>query len=202
MSKQPLPIYLIDDEQEVRESLGFLLSSFGLKVSSFCSGMDFFDQVDINQPGCVVLDMRMPEMLGQEVHHKLLQEYSPLKVIFLTGHGDIPSAVEALKKGAIDFLQKPVDGEALVEAIYRCLELSEQQAVIDSYLQNYHTLTKRESQVLDLLTSGKRNQQIADQLCLSLRTIEVHRSNILKKLEVTTLAELMLKYGEIIRNDT
>lgn len=202
MNQPHLPVYLVDDEQEVRESLKFLLDSYGLEVATFSSGKAFFEHTDITQPGCAILDMRMPEMLGQEVHQQLINEYSPLKVIFLTGHGDIPSAVEALKKGAIDFLQKPVDGEALVAAIYRCLDLSKQQAVIDQYLQKYHTLSKRESQVLDLLTSGRRNQQIADQLCLSLRTIEVHRSNILKKLEVTTLAELMLKYGEIIRNDT
>ncbi|MGR5252503.1 response regulator transcription factor [Vibrio astriarenae] len=202
MNQTHLPIYLVDDEREVRESLQFLLSSCGLDVTTFPSGEAFFHSVDTSLPGCAILDMRMPEMNGQEIHKKLINQYSPLKVIFLTGHGDIPSAVEALKKGAIDFLQKPADQEALVTAIYRCLDLSKQQTVIDQYLQKFHTLTKRESQVLDLLTSGQRNQQIADQLCLSLRTIEVHRSNILKKLEVTTLAELMLKYGEIIRNDT
>ncbi|WP_047043021.1 response regulator transcription factor [Vibrio mexicanus] len=198
MSNDMNPIYIVDDEVEVLESMSFLLESYGYEVKTYLSGQEFLSNARIQKPGCVLLDSRMPEMRGQEVHQALNEQHSPLTVIYLTGHGDIPMAVDALKDGAQDFFQKPVDVEKLVVAIDTALTSSEKRFHTLQDEMALNALTKREKEVLDLVIKGMKNQQMADELCVSLRTIEVHRSNVMKKLEVKNVAALIQKVGHLV----
>ncbi len=193
------PVFVVDDEDAVRESLVFMLESYGLQLEDFPSAPAFLDAVDILQPGCVVLDSRMPEMRGQELQTLLNEARSPLSIIFLTGHGDIPMAVDALKDGAIDFFQKPVDGDRLVAAIEKALTLSYQRVCDVSIERRYNSLTDREKEVLKEVLKGQTNQQMAKTLCVSLRTIEVHRANMMKKFEASNVADLVLRLSHLIQ---
>ncbi|MEF1260905.1 LuxR C-terminal-related transcriptional regulator, partial [Vibrio harveyi] len=158
----------------------------------------FLNNAELSAPGCVLLDSRMPEMRGQDVHHVMNEKFSPISVIYLTGHGDIPMAVDALKDGALDFFQKPVDGNALVVAVDNAMAQSLKNGEKLSAKQVLQNLTKREKEVLGLVVKGMKNQEMADSLCVSLRTIEVHRSNVMKKLEAESLAVLIRKVGHLI----
>lgn len=197
MFRNSHPVYLVDDENCVLESLQFLLESYGYQLQAFGCGQQFLDQVDWQQAGCVVLDSRMPGMCGQEVQRLLKESQSPLSIIYLTGHGDVPMAVEALKEGACDFLQKPVDGEILVQAIDRGLEQSATRAEQLNVQRKIDSLTKRERDVAQLLLKGMKNQEMAEALCVSLRTIEVHRANLMKKLDASNVATLIRYVGSM-----
>lgn len=198
MFRNPHPVYLVDDEINVLESLQFLLESYGYQLQAFSCGQQFLQQVDAQQAGCVVLDSRMPGINGQEVQRWLNQHHSPLGIIYLTGHGDVPMAVEALKEGACDFFQKPVDGDALVKAIDHALEQSATRAEQYNMQSKLKSLTKRERDIAELVVKGMKNQEMADALCVSLRTIEVHRANVMKKLEVSNIASLIRSIGRYL----
>ena len=198
MSRNLCPLYIVDDEEPVLESMAFMLESYGYEVETFSSGMAFLDNADLSSPGCVLLDSRMPEVRGQDVHHFMNEKFSPISVIYLTGHGDIPMAVDALKDGALDFFQKPVDGNALVVAVDDAMAQSIKNSEKLGAKQVLQNLTKREREVLGLVVKGMKNQEMADLLCVSLRTIEVHRSNVMKKLEAESLAVLIRKVGHLI----
>ncbi|EKO3800692.1 response regulator transcription factor [Vibrio harveyi] len=198
MSRNLCPLYIVDDEEPVLESMAFMLESYGYEVEAFSSGIDFLNNAELSAPGCVLLDSRMPEMRGQDVHHVMNEKFSPISVIYLTGHGDIPMAVDALKDGALDFFQKPVDGNALVLAVDNAMAQSLKNGEKLSAKQVLQNLTKREKEVLGLVVKGMKNQEMADSLCVSLRTIEVHRSNVMKKLEAESLAVLIRKVGHLI----
>lgn len=193
----PLPVFVVDDDESVRDSLAFMLEGYDFKVESYADGVTFLDQANIEQAGCVVLDIRMPIMMGQQVHRLLKDKHSPLVVIFLTGHGDVPMAVEALKHGAIDFFQKPVDGEKLVAAIHHAEKKSLHNQSQLLLHKAFETLTTREQDLLRLLVKGYKNQQISDELCIAVRTVEVHRSSLMKKLHAKTIAELVMFYSQI-----
>lgn len=193
---QQLPLYLVDDDEAVLDSLSFMLRQFGYQLSTFVSGLDFLDKINLNQAGCVVLDSRMPAITGQALHQRLNEINSPLGVIFLTGHGDLPMAVNAFRQGACDFFQKPVSGQALASAIDKSMHLSQKAFESRQLNENLATLSEREHQVLELLIQGKTNKQLSETLFVSLRTIEVHRSKVMKKLKVHNLAELA-KYSQI-----
>jgi len=193
-----VPTYVVDDDESVRDSLAFMLDSYDLNVTTYTGGQVFLDNADIMQPGCVILDSRMPELRGQDVHAILSRCHSPLSIIYLTGHGDISMAVHALKSGAVDFFQKPVDGEKLVQAISIAAKKSIQRSEQLKALLSYQSLTDRERAILLLLIKGKRNQQIADDLCIAVRTVEVHRSSLMKKFNAKTIAELVLQYGMVV----
>lgn len=186
-----LPLYLVDDDEAILDSLGFMLGQFGYQVQTFSSGRDFLTQCPLTQAGCVILDSRMPEITGQEVQQKLLETQSPLGVIFLTGHGDLPMALSAFRKGACDFFQKPVSGKALVQAIEKAHKESQASFEQQHLQQKFAQLTEREQQVLAHVVQGMTNKQISEAMYLSLRTIEVHRAKIMKKLEVSNMAELV-----------
>ncbi|MGI2155706.1 response regulator transcription factor [Shewanella oncorhynchi] len=185
-----LPLYLVDDDEAILDSLGFMLGQFGYQVQTFNSGRDFLEHCALSQAGCVILDSRMPEITGQEVQQKLLETHSPLGVIFLTGHGDLPMALSAFRKGACDFFQKPVSGKALVQAIEKAQRESQAAFEQQSLQHKFDQLTEREQQVLAHVIQGMTNKQISEAMFLSLRTIEVHRAKIMKKLEVNNMAEL------------
>ena len=186
-----LPIYLVDDDTAILDSLSFMLCQFNYKVTGFNSGAQFLKEVALEQAGCVILDSRMPEITGQEVQRELLKVDSPLGIIFLTGHGDMPMAIDVFRKGACDFFQKPVPGTALAEAINKAFTYSQRTFNEQSLKQKMMTLSPREHQVLHLLTQGKTNKQSSVELFLSLRTIEVHRAKVMKKLAVHNIAELV-----------
>ncbi|HCG8473771.1 TPA: response regulator transcription factor [Vibrio parahaemolyticus] len=198
MSRNLCPLYIVDDEVPVLESMAFMLESYGYSVDVYSNGQDFLQSVNLHQAGCVLLDSRMPEMRGQELHLLMRNQCSPISVIYLTGHGDIPMAVDALKEGALDFFQKPVDGNALAAAIDNAMECSLNNQEKQSAKLTLQSLTRREKEVLILVVKGMKNQDMANQLCVSLRTIEVHRSNVMKKLEVESLAALIHKVGHVI----
>ncbi|MFA0438732.1 DNA-binding response regulator [Vibrio sp. 10N.286.49.C2] len=191
-----LPVYVVDDDESVCDSLEFMLEEYGFKVATFSDGQQFLDSVDITEPGCVVLDSRMPRLRGQQVHQCLNDAKSPLAVIFLTGHGDVPMAVDALQAGAVNFFQKPVKGSELAQAIRDGLLHSSCAMESQSARAAFDTLTARERDILRLIIEGKRNQRIADELCIAMRTVEVHRSSLLKKLSAKTVAELSYIYGK------
>ena len=197
MSELKLPVYVVDDDESVRDSLAFMLEGHDFTVFSFENGQAFIDQVDLMKPGCVVLDSRMPILRGQEVHAILNQQQSPLSVIFLTGHGDVPMAVDALKLGAVDFFQKPVDGEQLAVAIYKAITYSLSAYELQGSRIALLSLTEREHEILQLIVKGKRNQQIANDLCVAVRTVEVHRSSLMKKFDAKTVADLVMSYAKI-----
>ncbi|MCL1088970.1 response regulator [Shewanella profunda] len=186
-----LPLYLVDDDEAILDSLGFMLRQFGYQVQTFNNGRDFLEQCPLSQAGCVILDSRMPEITGQEVQQKLIETQSPLGVIFLTGHGDLPMALSAFRKGACDFFQKPVSGKALVQAIEKAQRESQATFEQQSLQHKFGRLTEREQQVLAHVIQGMTNKQISEAMFLSLRTIEVHRAKIMKKLEVNNMAELV-----------
>ncbi|APX06558.1 DNA-binding response regulator [Vibrio campbellii] len=198
MSRNLCSLYIVDDEESVLESMAFMLESYGYEVETFSSGIDFLNEVNLSAPGCVLLDSRMPDMRGQDVHQMMNEKLSPISVIYLTGHGDIPMAVDALKDGALDFFQKPVDGNALVMAVDDAMAQSLKNGEKLGAKQVLQSLTKREREVLGLVVKGMKNQEMADLLCVSLRTIEVHRSNVMKKLEAESLAVLIHKVGHLI----
>lgn len=190
-----LPVYIVDDDLSVRESLAFLLDEYEFNVAVFTDGQQFLDSVTVTQPGCVILDSRMPVLRGQQVHQYLRDNQSPLAVIYLTGHGDVPMAVDALQAGAVNFFQKPVNADQLVAAINQALETSMQQLDKLASIDAYRSLTEREKGILGLIVAGKRNQKIADELCIAMRTVEVHRASLLKKFAAKTVAELAYIYG-------
>lgn len=198
MSRNLCPLYIVDDEESVLESMAFMLESYGYEVKVYSKGTDFLEDADLASAGCVLLDSRMPEMRGQDVHQLMNERVSPVSVIYLTGHGDIPMAVDALKDGALDFFQKPVDGSALINAVDLAMAASLSNLDKLHAKKVLQSLTKREREVLSLVVKGLKNQEMAHQLCVSLRTIEVHRSNVMRKLDVENVASLIRKVGHLV----
>lgn len=188
-------VHMVDDEAPVRDALAFLLQSHGLVVNSYSSGPELLAALGTQTlRGCIVLDVRMEPMSGLQVHDELRLRGIQLPVLFLSGHGDIPMAVGALQKGAVDFLEKPFSGDHLVRRIERALALeAEQHARQDAQIrlqERLHALTERERAVMRLVAAGKLNKVIADELCVAVRTVEVHRSRVFEKLQVRSAAEL------------
>ncbi|MBV7597420.1 response regulator transcription factor [Aeromonas sp. sia0103] len=192
-----LPLYLVDDDRAVLDSLRFMLESCDLRVSCFTGGEAFLSNIDPARPACLILDCRMPGLPGPELQQRLKAAQSPIAILFLTGHGEVPLAVESLKQGAVDFLQKPVQLAPLLQAIARANLATLAAAKRLARQRVYQTLPPREHQLLQLIAQGHKNQQIARDLCISVRTVEVCRASLMKRLEVTSLAELMLLYADV-----
>ena len=188
-------VFLIDDDEAVRDSMSMLLDSVELPHQNFASADEFFDQFDGSQRGCLVLDMRMPGMTGLELQQRLKAIDSTLPIIFMTGHGDVPMAVEAMRHGAVDFLRKPVNEQDLLDRIDQALNQESgnwnQKLDREEMRQRIDSLTGRESEVFHLVAGGLANKAIASDLGISERTVEVHRSQVMKKLEARTLAQLV-----------
>ncbi|MGR9000441.1 MAG: response regulator transcription factor [Gammaproteobacteria bacterium] len=188
-------VFIVDDDLAVLKALARLLRSAGLNVAVFASPQEFLEHYEQNAPGCLVLDVAMPQINGLELHQSLTAQGINLPVIFLTGHGDIPMSVRAIKQGAVDFLTKPVHDCDLIEAIHNAIEKDrtdrKAQAESNEIQQRLATLTPREREVLSHVVSGKRNRQIAADLGTVEKTIKVHRAHLMAKLEVQSLAELV-----------
>lgn len=191
MSEQPIIVHLVDDDASVREACRFVLEGYGYEVTYWPDGQRFLTAADLHTVGAVILDLRMPELDGEAVHARLQAEGSTLEVIMLTAHGDVGSAVSAMKQGAVDFLQKPVSGRALVDAIKVALERSRGRLAQSDLRQRMALLSEREQEVAERIVQGQTNREIAAGLHLSVRTIEVHRANLMKKLGADSMAQLI-----------
>ncbi len=194
MSIEPV-VFVIDDDPAMRDSLEALLESFGYKVLTFGSAPAFLASPALAQAGCVVADVRMPEMDGLELQQRLKEQGSALPVILMTGHAEVPLAVKAMKAGAVDFLEKPFEDSQLVDSVNRALERakSANEANVSARMaqERLGLLTERERQVLDLLVAGKPNKLIAYELSISPRTVEIHRARVMEKMGVRSLADLV-----------
>lgn len=195
MSQLPRTVYLVDDDPEVLRALERLLTSAGLSVSSHPSPEAFLAAFDRHARGCLVLDLAMPGLTGLDLQRALEQQASELPVIFLTGRGDIATTVQAMKHGALDFLTKPVDDATLLAAIDAALAkqevLAREHDERDQVLATLAALTPREREVLERVVAGRLNKQIAGDLGLSEKTVKFHRGNLMHKLGVRTVADLV-----------
>ncbi|CAH0993420.1 Response regulator protein TodT [Sinobacterium norvegicum] len=188
-------VYIVDDDDAVRESLELLLDSVDQQAKSFDSAQAFLDSYNPDMLGCIVLDIRMPGMNGMELHKELNRQGSILPIIFVTGHGDVPMAVEAMQHGAVDFVQKPYREQELLDKINQALALDTKQraSLLEKQDIKKHlaTLTARENEVLDELVEGKANKVIAAELGISQRTVEIHRARVMEKMATHSLAHLV-----------
>ncbi|HKE96256.1 MAG TPA: response regulator FixJ [Povalibacter sp.] len=194
-------IFVVDDDSAVRDALKLLLRSVGQQVETYSSGQEFIDAYSEDRPGCLVLDIRMPGMSGLELQQKLNERHSILPIIFITGHGDVPMAVEAMQAGAVDFIQKPFRDQDLIDRINQALEKdSNNRAALgerNDIRRRLETLTPREREVLDLVVHGKANKVIAGDLKLSQRTVEIHRARVMEKMQASSLAHLVRMVLEV-----
>jgi len=192
-------VFLVDDNDAFRQSTRWLLESHGLRVSAFKNGKDFLEAYAPSpagrKPECLLLDIRMPGLTGLQVHEALVQRNAAVPVIFITAHGDVPLAVEAMRRGAFDFLEKPFTDDVLVTAISSALARDDEQMSRDREATNARSrldaLTPRERQVLDLVIEGALNKTIADKLGISIKTVELHRSRVMEKMHAQSLAQLI-----------
>ncbi|APR05937.1 response regulator transcription factor [Thauera chlorobenzoica] len=188
-------VHIVDDDEALRDSLAWMLEANGYRVAVHESAESFLQASEPGMTGCLVLDVRMPGMSGLELFEELGRRRCSLPVVFITGHGDVPMAVSALKKGAVDFIEKPFGERDMLRLIEQCLRLERENR--DKRLQEADTarrlehLTQREREVLDLIIVGKLNKQIADVLGISIKTVEVHRARVMEKMGAHSLAELV-----------
>ena len=188
-------VYVVDDDEAVRDSLQWLLEGKDYRVRCYESAEAFLSRYDPREVACLIADIRMGGMNGMELQARLIERQSPLPIMFITGHGDVPMAVESMKNGAMDFIQKPFQETQLLDLVERMLDRareafisSQQSASREALLAK---LTGRESQVLERIVAGRLNKQIADDLGISIKTVEAHRANIMEKLSANTVADLL-----------
>jgi two-component system response regulator FixJ len=195
MKEKPPTVFIVDDDTGVRTSIRVLLKSVGLASTPLASAQEFLQGFDATQPGCLILDIRMPGMSGMELQQELNLRGAIVPVIFITGHGDIPMAVEAMQHGAFDFLQKPFRDQDLIDRVQRAMARDRENR---SALQEHgriqarlESLTPREREVLNLMTQGKQNKVMASDLGLSQRTVEIHRAHVMEKMGANSVAQLV-----------
>ena len=188
-------VYVVDDDEAVRDSLQWLLEGKGYRVRCFDSAESFLSRYDPREVACLLVDIRMGGMTGLELQARLIEIRSPLPIVFITGHGDVPMAVDTMKKGAMDFIQKPFNEADLVRLVEQMLEHAKDSFADSQLAANRDSLlsklTMRESQVLERIVAGRLNKQIADDLGISIKTVEAHRANIMEKLSANTVADLL-----------
>jgi len=194
MNRQPI-VFVVDDDDAVRNSLRLLLKSASLSTTAFASAQEFLAGWTADQPGCLVLDVRMPGMSGLELQEELNRRGAIIPVIFISGHADVPMAVEAIQHGAFDFLQKPFSDQDLIDRIQRALaaDADNRRALqqLDELRTRYASLTPREQEVLVLVTDGRANKVMAGDLGVSQRTIEIHRARVMEKMGARSVAQLV-----------
>ena len=180
-------VFIVDDDSAIRHAMGLLLESVGHQCEVYGSADEFLAAVDTASPGCLVLDIRMPRMSGLELQEKLAAGKSAMPIIFITGHGDVPMAVEAMQKGAIDFIQKPFRDQELLDRISDAMQTDSERRSsrrsVNDIVDKISRLTKREQEVFDLVATGKPNKIVAYELGVSQRTVEIHRARVMEKIE-------------------
>lgn len=188
-------VFVVDDDSALRDALRELLGTAGLQVEAFADGSTFLASLGSERVGCIVLDMAMPGMSGHQVQSALKDRGVELPIIFLTGHGDIPAAVRAVRAGAVDFLEKPVRGDVLLDRVRRSLAMDEERRrereQASEIRRRFATLRPREAEVMSLVVAGLSNKEIGQNLGLSPRTVEVHRTHVMHKMGAGNLAELV-----------
>jgi len=188
-------VYIVDDDPDVLDATCMLLESTGLETQRFNSAMSFLNSINQNSQGCIVLDVRMPNMSGLKLQSEIMRREICLPIIFITGHGDVPMAVEAMKNGALEFFQKPFRDQEFIDCVYGALDINQQSLNnlnrVHSIQRRLATLTKREQQIMQYMTEGHITKVIADKLAISPRTVETHRARVMEKMQAKTLAQLI-----------
>jgi len=194
MKSQPV-VYVVDDDDAVRKALSMLIKTAGLAVQAYDSAQAFLDNYSPHQPSCLILDVRMPGMSGMELQEKLINLNINIPIIIITGHGDVPMAVRAVQKGALDFIQKPFEDDMMLERIQKAIEIDtknrEERARQEEIEVRIARLSPREREVMDMLVDGKQTKEIAFHLGLSRKTVDIHRSHVMMKLGVGSVVELV-----------
>ena len=203
MTPEPT-VFVIDDDEAVRHFLRGLIASVDLRVQAYASAQEFLDAYQRNSPGCLVLDIRMPGMSGLELQQELNAQGIDLPVIVLTGHGNVQVVVHAMKAGAVDFIEKPFNNELLLDrvqkAVAKSVDTYEDRVRRDEILNRQKRLTPRERQVLDLVVAGESNKHIARRLHISDKTVEIHRANVMEKMQAKSLADLVKMVSTLERS--
>lgn len=188
-------IHVVDDDQAVRESIKWLIESVDMNINTYGSANEFLDKYTEDSLGCLILDVRMPGISGLELQGVLAERSIDLPIIFITGHGDVPMAVRALKNGAVDFIEKPFNDQTLLDTIQTALQKHrnrlKQRGELENIQDRYDNLTFRERQVMDMVVAGKPNRDAADALGLSIKTVEVHRAKMMEKMKAGSVADLV-----------
>lgn len=191
-------VFVIDDDDDLCKSLQWLLESVGLSVKTFNNGHDFLANFSTHVHGCILMDIRMPQMSGLELQEQLNLQQNTLPIIFMTGHGDVPMAVRAMKAGALDFLVKPFNDQIMLEQIQKAIAKNSEYMASNKYhadlCQRYTSLTAREREILQCIVAGKLNKVIAYELGISMKTVELHRAHVMQKMQATSFAELVKFY--------
>jgi two-component system, LuxR family, response regulator FixJ len=193
-AEQPT-VYIVDDDDDFRDSLSILCESVGLRVESFASAREFLEGASPERPGCLVLDIRMPGMSGLELQRELGERGASWPILFMTGHGDVPMAVTALKAGAFDFLTKPFSHQDLLDRIHSAMRVAEEERSRDlrreELTERFASLTPREREVMEHVVQGLANKVVANRLGISQRTVEIHRAQVMEKMAAESLADLV-----------
>jgi two-component system, LuxR family, response regulator FixJ len=188
-------VFVVDDDPAVRHSLAWLIESVELRVETFPSAQAFLEAYDAGRPGCLVLDVRMPGMSGTDLQERLVAMSVMLPVIFVTGHGDVPMAVRAMKRGALDFIEKPFNNQELLDRIHQAIQQDASQrrehARLADLCARMASLTPREREVMDMVVAGKTNKEMARDLNVSVKTIEAHRARVTEKVRARSVSELV-----------
>jgi FixJ family two-component response regulator len=187
-------VFVVDDDASMREALADLIASVGLSVEAFKSAPEFLEHTRRDAPACLVLDVRLPGLGGLDLQRELLRREAPIPIIFITGHGDIPMSVRAMKEGAVEFLTKPFRDQDLLDAIQHAIEIDrvarQERTVVAAVRRRYESLTKREREVMKLIVSGLLNKQIAAQLGSSEVTVKMHRGQVMHKMKAESVVQL------------
>jgi FixJ family two-component response regulator len=196
MKSEAVPtVFIIDDDRGMRQAIQDLVESVGLLAESFATGEEFLKRKRTNDPSCLVLDVRLPQMSGLDFQRRLAETGMQIPIIFVTAHGDVPMSVKALKSGAVEFLTKPFRDQDLLDAIQQALQCDradrERQAEIHDLREHYHALTAREREVMTLVVSGMLNKQIASEIGASEATVKIHRGHVMQKMQAGSIVELV-----------
>jgi two-component system response regulator FixJ len=202
MHNQSQVIYIVDDDPALCKALRWLLESVNLKIVAYHSAIEFLQAYQLGWQGCLLIDIRMPLMSGLQLQEKLIELGNRIPIIMISGHGDISMAVRAMKAGAIDFITKPFNDQILLEQIQHALSQSKQTEIKQTLTNRYQALTAREQQIMERVVSGKMNKQIAHELDISHKTVELHRAHVMQKMEAKTLANLIRMHMEIADKTT